>query len=121
MAYEGRGDEAVRSLDADLRRDPFPPAWFWDYRGIALFAARRYEEATQALNHLTTLYHWDSYYLAASYAHLGLIDRARACGAEILRTRPGFALGQVAMTESFKDPADLERLLDGLRKAGLPD
>jgi TolB-like protein len=121
LAYTGRGDEAVRSLDADLRRDPFPPVWFWNYRGLALFEARRYEEAIRALSHLTTLYRWDYYYLAAAYAHLGLNERARSSAAEILRARPDFALAQVGITEPFKDPADLEHLLDGLRKAGLPD
>jgi TolB-like protein len=121
LDFAGRGNEAVQSLDADLRRDPFPPAWFWNSRGIALFQARRYEEAIQALNRLTRSYPWDQYYLAASYAHLGLMERARACAAEILRARPGFTLGQVGLTETFKDPADLEHLLDGLRKAGLPE
>ena len=120
LAFGGNGDEAARCLDADLRRDPFPPAWFWNYRGIALFQARRYREAIETLSRLTKPYPWDYYFLAASYAHLGLIDQARACGAEILRARPGFALGQVGIVEPFRDPADLEHLLDGLRKAGLP-
>jgi adenylate cyclase len=88
-----------RSLDADLQSDPFPPVWYWNFRGIALFAAERYEEAIHALSHLTTKYWYDYYYLAASYVHMGLIEQARACAAEILRTRPGFALGQVAMTD----------------------
>jgi TolB-like protein/Flp pilus assembly protein TadD len=121
LDFTGRGNEAVQSLDADLRRDPFPPAWFWNFRGIALFQARRYEEAIQALNRLTRVYPWDRYYLAASYAHLGLLKRARACGAEILQARPGFTLGQVGLTEAFDDPAELEHLLDGLRKAGLSE
>ena len=110
----------MQSLDADLQRDPFPPAWFWDYRGIALFEARQYEEAIRALSHLPTIYHWDYYYLVASYAHLDRMERARSCAAEILRARPNFTLKDVGMTEPFKDPADLEHLLDGLRKAGLP-
>jgi hypothetical protein len=46
---------------------------------------------------------------------------AAILAAEIVRARPGFALGQVGMTEPFKNPADLEHLLEGLRKAGLPD
>jgi TolB-like protein/class 3 adenylate cyclase/tetratricopeptide (TPR) repeat protein len=121
MTFLGRGDEAVRILESDLRRDPFPPAWYWDFLGIALFQARRYEEAVQALNRLTPAYHWDQYYLAASYAHLGLTEQSRACGVELLRARPSFALQQVKLTETFKNPADLDRLLDGLRKSGLPD
>jgi tetratricopeptide (TPR) repeat protein len=62
------------------------------FLGIALFEARRYEEAIQALSRLTKLYRWDYYYLAASYAHLGLIDRARASGAEISQAHPDFTL-----------------------------
>ena len=70
---------------------------------------------------LIRLYPHDYYYLAASYAHLGLFEQARACGAEILRARTGFTIRQVQMTETFKNPADLEHLLSGLRKAGLPE
>jgi adenylate cyclase len=121
LTYTGRADGALRSLDSDLSRDPFPPAWFWFTRGAAMFEARRYREAIQTLSHLTTFYHWDYYYLAASYAHLGLMEGARTYGAEIILARPNFSLRQVAMTEPFKDPADLEHLLDGLRKAGLPE
>jgi adenylate cyclase len=121
LAYVGRENEAVQSLDADLQRDPFPPAWIWDYRGVALFAARQYEEAIRALSHLPTIYHWDYYYLTAAYAHLDRMERARSGAAEILRARPSFTLRDVGMTEPFKDPADLEHLVGGLRKAGLPE
>src|SRR5262245_48347014 len=48
----------------------------------------------------------------------GLNERARTSATKILRIRWAFALAQVGMTEPFKDSADLERLLDGLRKPG---
>ena len=35
--------------------------------------------------------------------------------------RPDFALGQVELTERYKNRSDLDRLLVGLRKAGVPD
>src|SRR5262249_42254079 len=66
LAFEGRGNEAVQSLEVTLRRDPFPSAWIWDYLGIALFQVRRYEEAIQTLHRLPTLDRWNYYYLAAS-------------------------------------------------------
>src|SRR5262249_51137619 len=105
LAFEGRGNEAVQSLEVTLRRDPFRSAWIWDYLGIALFQVRRYEEAIQTLHRLPKLDRWNYYYLAASYAHLGQIERARTWGAEMLRTHPNFTLEQVRLTEAFKDPA----------------
>jgi adenylate cyclase len=121
LVFTGKGDEAVSSLDADLRRDPFPPAWFWDFRGIALFQSGKYEEAIKSLNHLTTLYPWDYHYLAAANAHLGFDERARAYVQKILSTHPNYAISKIAILEPYKEPADLERLIDGLRKAGLPE
>ena len=121
LVFTGKGDEAVSSLDADLRRDPFPPAWFWDFRGIALFQAGKYEEAINALNHLTVLYPWDYTYLAAAHAHLGFKDRARAYVQKILSTHPNYAISKITILEPYKDPADLARVVDGLRKAGLSE
>src|SRR4029450_14040314 len=91
-----------------------PPALSWSTGGTAFFQPRRYEEAIQALGHLPMRYRWDNYYLAAAHAHLGQIDKARAFAAEILHGRPGFVLGDVAIGEVYRDPADLDRLLDGL-------
>jgi adenylate cyclase len=121
LAYSGRVDDALRSLDADLRRDPFPPKWFWAIRGVALFQCRRYEDAIQAFNGVTNIRLWHYLYLASAHAHLGLMDRARAFVGEVLRIRADFRLGQVGVIEPFKDPADLAPLVEGLRMAGLSE
>ncbi len=121
LAYTGRADAALLSLDADQRRDPFPPKWFWAIRGVALFQCRRYEEAIQAFNRVTDIRLWICLYLASAHAHLGLMDRARAFVGELLRIRADFRLGQVGVVETFKEPADLAPLVEGLRMAGLPE
>ena len=121
LTFAGRGEEAVVDLQAALRRDPFPPAWVWDYLGIAAFQARRYREAVQAINCLPTLQQWDYTYLAASHTYLGQIERARECVAEALRLLPSLSVANVPALEPYQNPADLEHLLDGLRKAGLPE
>ena len=92
-----------------------------DYQGSGVFRRPPIEEAIRAISHLTTNYHWDYYYLVAACAHLDRTDRARTYAAEILRVRPNFTLRDVAMTEPFKNPDDLEHLVGGLRKAGLPE
>ncbi len=121
LAFTGRGDEAAQCLDLAMQRDPFPPAWIWDYLAISLFQARRYDQVAHALNQLPRLERWNYYYLVASYAHLGQMERARKYSAEMEQQYPDFSFENVELTEAYKEPADLERLLDGLRKAGLPE
>jgi adenylate cyclase len=57
--------------------------------------------------------------LAACYAELGRLEEARAEIAEVLRLNPSYSLEGLRQTMPFKDPADLERHLAALRKAGL--
>jgi len=121
LAFMGRTDEAVQSLKLAMRRDPFTPVAYWTFLGTASFQAGRYEETLHAINHCSRLGRWDFYYLAASYAHLGQIEKARTCVAELKREHPETTLAQVGLTEVYKNPADLNRLLDGLRKAGLSE
>src|SRR5262249_7516468 len=52
LALVGRGDEALRSLDADLRHDPFPPSWYWGCRAVAFLQLRRHAEALEAFQHI---------------------------------------------------------------------
>jgi len=56
--------------------------------------------------------------VAACYAQLGGLEQARAQVAELLRLQLDLRLPNVVMR--FKNPADTEHMLDGLRKAGLP-
>jgi len=63
--------------------------------------------------------------LAASYGQLGRIDEARAAVAEMLRIDPDLTLEKVKgedlrVNPNF-DPDFIERQIDGLRKAGLPE
>jgi len=61
-------------------------------------------------------------FLAANLAQLGQLDEARAAAAEILRTDPKYTIdGTQRQLALFKRTEDVEHLLDGLRKAGLPE
>ena len=59
--------------------------------------------------------------LAATYIHLGREEEAHGEAAEVLRIRPKFSLERYAKSRVKKDKAALEREIDALRKAGLPD
>jgi adenylate cyclase len=57
--------------------------------------------------------------LAASYSELGREEEARAEIAEVVKMNPQFSLEGMRQRWPYKDPADLERYLAALRKAGL--
>jgi hypothetical protein len=86
------------------------------------FVAGRYEEAVDALLQVTGVpYHYRYRRLAATYPYLGRMDEARAAMAKYRELEPQASIELYARTEPFKRQDDLNRFLDGLRKAGLPE
>ena len=59
--------------------------------------------------------------LATAYGWAGRLDEARGQAAEVLWITPKYSVSQVAMRSLYKQKADRERVLDGLRKAGMPE
>jgi tetratricopeptide (TPR) repeat protein len=84
--------------------------------GVAHFFARRYEEArAMLLRSLQEHSGWAPSYrfLAACYAHLGRLDEAR----ETIRRLRGVTTVVVPGAEHWRNPADRELYLSGLRLA----
>ncbi len=104
-------------------RDPFKYLWFV-YFGIAAFAAERYDEAAawarEAIQE-TPQFPTSLRLLAASYGQLGRIDEAQAALADLRRLMPGVTIETTRAQVPWKRAADMERYLDGLRKAGMED
>jgi TolB-like protein len=121
VARMGRANEALEILDIAMNRDPFPPAWHWQIRGIALLHARRYQDVIDSLSRMNRLHAWDHAYIAACHAYLDRAAEARAAAVEVLRVDPRFSVSRYAQVEAYTSPADLKHLLDGMRKAGLPE
>ncbi len=59
--------------------------------------------------------------LAAAAAHLGWSADAQAGLAGFVQLLPGLTVKDPRLVRPFRRPADRERFLAGLRKAGLPD
>ena len=85
-----------------------------------MFQTLRYEEAIAAFKHMDLLHWWSHCYTAASYAHLGQSEAAHKEAVVVPRLKPDFTMQDVKRAEYWRNPADLGRLTDGLRKAGLP-
>jgi adenylate cyclase len=52
---------------------------------------------------------------------LGELEEARKEAAEVLRINPGYTIEGIKRLFVYRDPKDTEHILDGLRKAGLPE
>jgi len=59
--------------------------------------------------------------LTSALSELGRLEEARDAAREVLRQEPDFSIASYGKGFSYRNPQDLERILDGLRKAGLPD
>jgi adenylate cyclase len=119
LAYVGRGEEALRSMEADLRHNPFPPTWYWECRAIAYFQTRRYAEAIESYQRMDLLHWWTYCYIAACYSYRNEPELARRAAADVLRLKPDFTMQDLERAEYWRDPADLEHLKNGVLKAGL--
>jgi adenylate cyclase len=109
-----------------MRLDPKSPIkWRWmDGMTWAHFAAGRYEEALDWAQQSVRMNPDNEVGyrgVASSSAQLGRIDEARSALAEELRLLPALTVEDVRRVNTVTDPDFLERWLDGLRKAGLPE
>ena len=118
----GRPEEAIGMVEKALGLNPHDPFFYLSILGSAYRMMGRYEEAItafkRALSRNPNLLP-AHVILVASYSESGQEAEAQAEAAEILRISPNFSLEGVRQRLPFKDQAELECFLDGLRKAGL--
>jgi TolB-like protein/Tfp pilus assembly protein PilF len=120
LAYTGRPDEGLSWIGKAFRLNPYAPQWYHSAHGMVLYAARRYADTIAAFGRITSgLDAWEYIYAVASYGQLGRIEEAQAQIAACRALHPDMSLLQHAAHEPYKEPADLDHLLEGLRKAGL--
>jgi TolB-like protein/DNA-binding SARP family transcriptional activator/Tfp pilus assembly protein PilF len=116
----GRPDEAIPLIHRAMRLNPIEAESYCDYLGLALFTARRYEEAIQAFQVETDPKFYNHGWLGCCYAQLGRLEEARAHGARALALAPELTVERIARMEPIRDPADLEHWLSAFRLAGIP-
>ena len=60
-------------------------------------------------------------FLASTLGHLGRAEEARRVWQELKEINPRYSLADHIDRLPFKDPADAEKIAEGVRKAGLLD
>lgn len=125
----GRADETEQHIAQALRlspRDTYAYAWY-QIAGNAKLALGRYHEAVTWLRrtvHVNRHYPIALFSLAAALAHQGRLDEARATAAQGLAMVPTYTIrryrnGAISDHPIFK--ICLERTIEGLRMAGIPE
>ena len=92
--------------------------------GMAQLLRGHYAEAAETANRSVALYadldvtYW---VLASACGYLGRADEARRAISKLRSLAPGASISYFRKRLPFRDERDLEVVLEGLRKAGLPE
>jgi adenylate cyclase len=132
LIFNGRPGEGRTFLDTAMRVDPGWNEWRRYQAGLAAFGEGNFAEAVAQLEQIDarSVQPWPKFYglhvLVAALAHLDRMPEATtALGklgtvlAERSDTPPNLLIAQQFFV--YKEPEDIARLLDGLKKAGVPE
>jgi adenylate cyclase len=121
LAWTGQPDEGAQWIQKAMQLNPYHPERFWGHLGRAHFAARRYADATAALERIGTPDASVLALLAACEARLGDLASARTHAAEARARTPAFSFADCRASLHYRHAADLEHHLESLALAGLAD
>ena len=128
--YLGRAAEGFSGVETALRLDPRHPALsWWEYNICSLHAhLAQWDQAIEWCRKSIAAEPRTFNYsvLAAAYAWTGRDAEARAAVAELLKLKPGYTWQQwlnsvKKLSDNPTYQRELQPVLDGLRKAGLPE
>jgi len=124
LVFSDKVELAIKLLERAIRLNPIPQSYYYFFLAMAYRYNGQYEKAIEVCNkalsgspdslvaYLT---------LAASYSFLNRTEDARKTVEEILRINPSFSLKYYASTIPYKNQEKLDKFINALRKAGLPD
>jgi tetratricopeptide (TPR) repeat protein len=122
LSFSGRAEDAIEVAKKAMRLNPhYPPRYIFALAG-AYHATWHNEEAIATIKRYL-VYNPNTLgaylVLTCSYNDLGRYEEARMAAVEVLRINPNFSTEVWKKNQWLKDPAQLERHINNLRKAGL--
>jgi len=120
LVYADEPEKAIEVMERAMRLNPlYPDTYLW-YLADAYNALGRSEEVIATVLKMQNPAE-GCRLLAANYAHLDMMDEARKAAAEVLRLHPHFTISAWRHRPPYRDPRIIERYVEGMRKAGLPE
>jgi adenylate cyclase len=122
----GLPEEAVRSFERAIRMSPIDPLLHIAFAGMgyAYVELRRFDEAIVAgkkAQRQNPSYSITYRCLASAFAHLGRDAEAREAAARVLELDPAFTISALFTRAPGLGQLGTKELIEGLRKAGLPE
>jgi TolB-like protein len=127
LSLAGQPSKARQLIDRAMRLNPYYPPSYLYHLGLAQFSMEQFDQAAATLERATALNPDDRWSFRLLLATYGFLDRSEEA-AGVLETVDKNWVGMDPLTvrtaafwHPFKEPADAERLAEGLRRAGVPD
>jgi adenylate cyclase len=120
LVYAEKPERSLELFQKAMRPNPYYPDWYLWNLADAYDALQRYQDVIATVQRM----HDPSEgrrLQAIGYAHLGMMEEARAAAREVLKLHPQFTISEWRERLPFRQGPVLERYVEGLRKAGLPE
>jgi len=130
LIYSGNFEEAVRMCEMARRLHPHAPLYYLGHTLTAYYWVGRYDESLAFAERLIDLCRKVGFTLGVVWGHtcsarvkikLDRLNEARQDADEILKIWPWYNLDYMRSIYPYKDSANLEHWIDGLRMAGIPE
>jgi adenylate cyclase len=124
--HRGQPEEAIALAEKGIRLNPRDPRLFiWlSVLAGAYYELGHYEQAVEVGRRAWSLNpNWSAglRYVVAGLGQLGRIEEVQSALAELKRRDPTVAHAQAILTQFYWNREDLNHLLEGLHKAGMPE
>jgi adenylate cyclase len=120
--FAGEPLEAIPEIEQAMRLDPAMSAQFLHFLGLAYLMAGKYETAAALLRQRIILVpntDFSRAILASALGHLGEIEDAHRVWGELKAINPNYSFAAHVGRQPFKRQEDVERIAEGLKKAGV--
>jgi len=123
LILSDRPGEAIGVIKKAIRLNPIPPVMYLFQLGWAYRVSKQYEKAIEMFKKcLRRQSDFSQAYigLAVAYHFLGREEEAKAAVKEALNLNPDISI-EIYKKTPYKNQAELERMVEALRKVGLPE
>jgi adenylate cyclase len=121
LNLSGRPLEAIPAIERAMRLDPALGSAYLHFLGLAYLLAGKYETAAVLFRQRIAQVPETDFtrvVLASALGHLGELDEARRIWGELQKINPKYVFREHFARQPYR-PQDVERIADGLAKAGI--